>query len=328
MKLKNLLMDQMDTGKCRLIGRDIEILDEKVLVLGLIEMEDFDDEEGPEMVTKLMLLYEESHEEEWDEDEEDWDEEEETKTNRQVLIDLMEMDMEQDITDIGCFIINGQRYDVMTAEMHFMEERPYEEVMMLKQLEENGLIPSYWREKDLEFLSLAELQVDPSMFDVSWEADILSVSAELSVPEEEVLVGKVLECSCGHYDVPIEFSVKGRDGSEIPVKIQGVFTEDIWSSPECLDFDFFELEEICGRDQRLLVVEYSTREDLELNFYTKDYLDTQAYIDDDCEYDMLGISVIGPGGNQCVIDVVPQDFDGDVELELLSYTVVEDSISF
>lgn len=346
MKLKKLLTGQQAAGRKRLIGREIEILEERVLLLGLMEAEETD-EAGTETVTKLLMLYEEKAL--WDEedDEEDWDDEtwEDEKTNRQMLIEWMEETADLAVTDIDAFIINGVCYEADEVSDVSMDERPYEEVLMLQELAEKEAIPGYWMEMDLDLLGLAEYEVDAAMWDVSWDADILSVSAEMIRPEEEVLVGKILECKIGCYEVPMEFDIKGRSGEDIPVKIHGVYLDNIWEDAQCLNFDFSELEEICRRDERLLVLDYSTEEpDLELKFYTKEHLDGKAYdgevneildipvaaTDGDCA---VGIGIIGSDSNgvlgssvgRCVLDVVSDEFDLDtVEVELLSYSILED----
>ena len=335
MKLKKLLTGQQEAGRVQLIGREIEILDERALLLGLMETEEMG-EYGPEKVTKLMMLYEEKEiEEDWDEEE--WDDEEtwsENQTRRQVLIEWMEESSQQSITDIEAFLINGIRYEAEEVSDINMDERPYDEVLLMKSLAEEDSIPGYWMEMDLNLLGLAEYEVDAEMFNVNWDADILSVSAELIQIEEDVLVGKVLECNIGRYKTPMEFEIKGRGGESLSVKIHGVYLDNIWEDAQCLDFDFSELEEICRRDERLLVLDYSVQSSgLQLNFFTKERLDAQIYSEEvfDDIYDIpvaekaIQDETLGASVGRCVLDVVSEDFDADtVEVELLSYTELED----
>lgn len=327
MKLKDLFEGGKAALKEQLIGREIEILDEKVLLLGLRQTEETEDGEA-QAVTKLLLLYqEELEEEDWDDDwdeEDEWDEEwDRDQTNRQMLIEALEDESQAAISDVDTFIIGGMRFETLGMDVIDLSERPYDEVLMLKRFAEDGAIAELWMDKQVKTLVLAEFEVDSSIFDVDWNADILPVSVEMMVPNEEGLVGKVMECSCGLYEKPMEFTIKGRDGEPIEVTLYGVYPFDIWKDAACLEDDFYELEEECGRDERLLMAEYSTRPEVQLNFYTRDYLDGIAYEDEG----PIGFWIVGPkedGHRKCVIDVVPEDFDEDVEIELLSYVKLEE----
>lgn len=317
MRLSDLLNDQTEVKKEVLIGREIDVQEKKALLLGLREADEVEDGELM-TVTRLLMLHEDymADYDDWDEEEE-WEEEEE-ETNRQVLIESMETDGDISVTDIEAFHINGTRYGTDEINVSYLEEQPYEEIMLIKHFAEKGCVPQEWMDKDVDMLALAAYDVDPAMFAVSWDADILGISAEMAEPIEEVLVGKVLQCSCGHYDMPKTFTIKGKNGEDIVVRIHGMYLHNIWTDVSCLDMDFSELEEYCDRDERLLVVEYSTDENLQLEFYTKDYLDAPADVDEPSG----GIGLLADGGHDlCVVDVVPADFEDEVEIELLSYTI-------
>lgn len=327
MKLGDLLDSRQQIRRERLIGREIELMDKEALILALQEVETVEDGEL-ELAVRLLILHEDDEfseemerRETW-RDESDWNEENEPEqTNRQQLIEAMEESDEISIADIDAFIIGGQRYETLAMCQIGLEDQPYEEILTLKEFAEEGIIDEDWLDRDVESLVITEYDVEPEMFEVQWDVDILSMEVEVQEPAEEVLVGKVLECSCGHYDVPKEFSLKGRQGEEIAVKIYGVYPHNIWTDAACLNEDFSELEEICGRDERLLLVEYSTNPDLQLNFYTKDYLDSPAYEEDPARGLVLFPASEDSDRLLCVVDVVREGFDEDVELELLSYLI-------
>lgn len=319
MILRDLLNDHAEVKREVLIGREIEVQDKKALLLGLREIDEVEDGEL-EVVSRMMVLHEDNMEDydDWDEDEE-W-EEDEDQTNRQLLIESMEMDGDVSVTDIDAFHINGKRYETEGVTESYLEEQPYEEIMLIKHYAEKGCVPQEWMEKDVDMLALAAYDVDPAMFDVSWNADILGITVEMMEPIEEVLVGKVLRCGCGRYAEPKTFSIKGKNGEDVEIRLHGVYLHNIWTDASCLEMDFSDLEEYCDRDERLLVVEYSTDADLQLEFYTKDYLDAPA--DEGDEVFSFGlISSAEEGHELCVVDVVPEDFDDEVEIELLSYTI-------
>lgn len=326
MRLRDLLDSRRDIQRERLIGKEIELMDQEALILGIQEVETVIDGEL-EVAARLLLLCEdenlleeEERERRWAEDD-DWEDEEQEKTNRQQLIEDMDDSGELDIADIETFIIGGRRYETLGAMETCLEEGPYEEILMLKRFAEAEAIPEDWLERDTESLVLIEYDVEPEMFDVDWDVDILPMEVEISEPAEEVLVGKVLECSLGHYDLPKTFSLRGRGGEEIHVDIHGVYPHDIWTDAACLNEDFSELEELCGRDQRLLLVEYGTDPDVQLNFYTKDFLDSPAYEDSEVPGLLLFPADEDADRRLCVVDVVPEGFDEPVELELLSYLI-------
>lgn len=326
MRLRDLLDSRQDIQRERLIGREIELMDEEALILGMQEVETVIDGE-PELVVQLLLLCEdetffeeEERERRWAEND-DWEDEEQEKTNRQQLIEDMDDSGELDIADIETFIIGGRRYETFGVMETSLEEDPYEEILMLKRFAEAEMIPQEWLERDTESLVLLKYDVEPGMFDVDWDVDILPMEVEISEPVEEVLVGKVLECSLGHYDVPKAFTLRGRGGENIHVDIHGVYPHDIWTDAACLNEDFSELEEFCGRDQRLLLVEYSAEPDVQLNFYTKDFLDSPAYEGSEIPGLLLFPADEDADRRLCVVDVVPEGFDESVELELLSYLI-------
>lgn len=318
MKLRALMNDQVESLREVLIGREIDVLDRRALLLSIREVEEMED---GELVTavKLAVLHEVDAEADldWLSDE---DEEDEAQTNRQWLIEMMDTEEEISATDIEAFVVNGSRYEVLESEISLLEDPLYEEGMLARHFAKQGVISDIWLEKELEELAIAEYTIEPAVLRVDWNADILNVSTEMSEPVQEFLVGKIIKCACGHYDVPKEFSIKDPQGMDVTVRIHGVYPHDIWSDVACLEMDFSELEEYCERDERLLLVEYSIDEELDLEFYTKDYLD--ASVDDDEDDGARSIGVILNSPNQVkVVDVVPADFDGEVEIELLSYTV-------
>lgn len=317
MRLRDLLDDQAELKREVLIGREIDVQSKKSLLLGLCETEEVEDGEL-ESVCRLFVLHEEYEEDdEWDD--EGWEDEEE-QTNRQALIEAMDADDDVSVTDIDAMIINGIRYEINGISVSYLEEQPYEETILIKHFAAGDCIPSSWLEKDADMLALAAYDVDPEMFDVSWEADILNIVVEMLEPVEETLVGKVIPCRLGHYEVPKIFTIKGKDGEDIQVNIHGLYLHNIWTDFACLEMDFSELEEYCSRDERLLILEYSTDRDLVLDFYTKDYLDAPA---DEDEPGIPGFGVLTGSEHHevAMLDVVPEDFDDEVEIELLSYTM-------
>lgn len=333
MRLGDLLTAETKINEEILIGKELELLEGEMLLLAIQNGEFFvESEEAVVPTTRILALYdaldEEDEEEEpdWNEEEE-WDDElefrddEETLTNRQAILNEKD-EFEPEILDVTEIIINGKEYQVYEAEESFMDEHPHDAVQALKRADDAGVVSEKWQDKNLDDLTLVEYIVDESMMDVAWSADILHIDANFAEEgdDSEVLCGKVFECPLGRLDVPVSFGIKAPSGKDVTVKVFGTYALDIWQDADMLGLDEEELEEICERDERILVVEYSCSEDAVLNFYTKDFLDSEYTASDDRPELMLGMEE----HELQMIDIVPADFDEDVELELLSYEVFED----
>lgn len=83
------------------------------------------------------------------------------------------------------------------------------------------------------------------------------------------------------------------------------------------------LENICPRDKNLAVIKYETVDNIQLNFYIKDYLEAAPI----CSNSTIGIigssnkKEIGINGyklRECVLQPIDKDFSGEMEIELFS----------
>jgi hypothetical protein len=257
----------------------------------------------------------------WDDEDLDFEGEEEFTTNRQAIMNEKE-DYEPELLDVSEFVINGEHYTVFEAEESWMDGRPHDAVQALKRADEAGIVPEKWQDKNLEDLTMAEYIVQEELMDVAWRADILSVGIEFSEEEEsgEVLCGKVFTLPCGRFEEPVVFDIADSAGNAIEARIYGIYMLDVWKDAELLGLDEDDLEEMCQPYERLLAVEYDADADVLMNFYTKDYLDEEARAGD-----QLPELVLGTADHELrLIDVVQEDFDEEVELELMSYEVFED----
>lgn len=330
MKLGDLLTAESKIKEEKLIGRELDILEGEMLLLAIQKGDFFvEGEEGVAPATRLLALFDplECNEE----NEEDgwggglWDDEfepvKEATTNRQAILNER-VDFEPELLDVSEFIINNKYYAVYEAEESWLDGRPHDTVQALIRADGADIIPERWQEKTLEELTMAEYIVQDEMMDIAWDADILSIDVEFTDENEtgEILSGKLIKCPCGRLDVPVTFELKAPSGKDITVNVYGTYTLDIWQDADALGLDKDELEEICAPTERLLVVEYSADTEVLLNFYTRDFLDEEARMGDILPEIMLGMQ----DHELRLVDVVHEDFDEDVELELMSYEVFED----
>lgn len=319
MKLKQLMENYAASNQQILVGREMNLEDENAFLLGLREIAPI----GLEPAAKLTLLLEDfseyfEEEEEWEEQESGWFED--NMTNRQMLIDTLDMDDETFAANVDAFYVNTRRYETLEMKIHFLGETPYEGCLLLQELLAQKKIPEKWLQKEVEDLIIAEYAVDAAILQVDWNADILNLSAEVAPMTKDVLAGKTINCPCGQYDVPRTFFLKNPCGLDIEVRIHGVYLYDIWADAQIYGIPPEDLELLCDRDERLLAVEYDTDDDLELEFYTREFLDAPA---DEYYGELAFLNLISPttGRRLRIVDIVPKTFNSNVEIELLSYMI-------
>lgn len=328
MDLKTLLNHKIEITNRRIIGKEIEILGKKALLLGILQGLYQNEEDEREERSVLYILHKQLPQEEelWNDrwDDEDWDEEIPERTNRQRLLEALDEGCVRSVTELGGIEVNGRLYRAESAAYIGLEDRTYDEIQLIKEFAEQKAIPDSWMEQELELLGLGSYDIESDILREDWDLETTSICAEMKSPDEQFPVGKVMEYHCGHYDPPKEFIIKARNGADIPVAIYGVYLYDIWEKwqenykdKEELEEYMEELDESFGRDQRLLLVEYSTEPDIQLNFYMKEYLDEpeQIITGRSGEYTVLPET----DRSFAVAAEVDEDFSGPVEIELLSY---------
>ena len=311
MKLREYLNRKCEIYSETILGREIKLEESPALLIALAETDNpeyavfdagsltHDDDETDKTRTYLLVLSETENDTdicEYDDDccgcTDDYTDYPEEKTNREWLTENMQADGEISSCDIDAFIINGYKYDVYSCDFEFLSCCPHECIEILKYFAGKNAVSEMWLEKDFSRLSLCQYELDNSVFDALSGSDIVNIEALPAIPPKESLIGRVLNLSYGHYDIPKGFSEKDDEGNSVDFKVYGVFDfgrddmEDIVR--ECAaEFDEdedireylketeAELERIFADNRRLLVIEYSADDDLQLNFYTKDFLDSK-----------------------------------------------------
>lgn len=218
------------------------------------------------------------------------------------------------------FRIDGVTYDVLLAEYCELGFWDYGTVAVVNRLAEKGLISQQWLDKDIDELSIAKYDIHPDILRKELRPGSLVETASRRPPETGK-IGSVLQLNCGHYDTPRSVIVQNEDGEMIPLKIYGAYPLDpddgFLDDPDYgSDFDSDFLI-----DEDLFIIEYSTDEDMTLDFYLPEYLDLPTYEGPE------GVTVFGTdeytgGRRMCIAGPVPDDYDpyGDIMVELFSYT--------
>lgn len=332
MKLGELITVESKINEEILIGKELDLLEGETLLVAIQKGEFYvESEEAVCPATRILALYEPPADEEkemdwddvedWDDEEIDFEEEEEFTTNRQAIMNQKE-EYEPELLDVNEIIINGKPYAVFEAEESFMEGQPHDAMQALRRADEAGVVPQKWQDKVADDMIMVEYIVDDALMGVAWTADILSIAFNFSDENDdnEVLCGKVFNLPCGRLEEPVRFEIADSVGRAVEARIHGIYMLDVWKDAELLGLDEDELEEMCAPDERLLAVEYDADADVLLNFYTKDYLDEEARVGDQLPELVLGMK----DHELRLIDVVTEEFDEEVELELMSYEVFED----
>lgn len=337
MKLGDLITAENKINRDILIGKEIEFAEGEMLLLAIQQGEFYvESEGGPANATRLLALYDGAAEDgelaewkdSWDETDDAWvngliEDNEEIITNRQAILNAKD-ESESVVLDVAGLMVNDRTYMVYEAEESWMDDYPIDVAQILRKADDEDSVSEKWQEKSLEELVLVEYIVEDSLMDIQWEDTDLYVEPALAEDAAEddnmILSGKVIKCPCGRFDETVSFQVKSHSGKAVNVDIFGIHMLDVWSDADRLGLSEEELEEICLSDERLLVVEYKTDADAVMNFFTKSFLDAEA-----SEGEVLPELMMGMEDHELqLIDIVPEYFDSDVELELLSYEVFED----
>ncbi len=315
MKLVDLISNEVNLKSEQLIGREVTLMGEQVLLVAIQDLSAFDEEENCYCdKVNLMVLHEEP--DEWDEDEEEYENDE--PTLREELTEMMDCG-EPTLSDVCALRVYGMEYDVYDVSESWVGEQPYHQAATLKRALNAGVIPVKWQEKDADELYLIEYSVQRDMLDLNWNVDIMPIDAGFEAGSDELPVGQVLRLPCGRLEEPLAFQMETPQSGPIDVKIYGTFLLDVWKDAPMIGLDREDLEMICEEDEKLLAIEYSVEADVAvaLNFYTTSQLDAPA--DEERPALMLGTE----DHELRMLEVVPGDFDGEVEVELFSIEIFD-----
>lgn len=288
----------------------------------------FSEEESEIMTTKLIALCE-IDPVDFSED----DEYEENMTNRDSLMLEFRENPEISAAEVSAFIVNGTRFDVLCGGMEELEfSSSYQCMSMLMKLADKGMIPESWMEKDIRSLCITEYEVDPSIFDSDIDKETTNISVEMEIPPETGFIGTRYTFSRGHYDIPMCLSAVDSNGNDINFKVHGVFSltyDDMLSDfRETLNgtYDEDELQEfeediphLFSDNDSFLIVDYSTDNDTQLNFYSREYLDAP-----DGEVFLPCLIMLGNENSEetrriSIAGVNQGQQSGEVTIELFSY---------
>ncbi|WP_202708994.1 hypothetical protein [Sporosalibacterium faouarense] len=280
----------------------------------------------------------------------DYDHREKFTTNREKLLYSIENHNTYKNFYISEMEIQGHTVKFGSSSSGPIYNHDMEKLMQLQHFAERGLIFEEWDDVQLESLVIAQYEqmegeVTPSI-DETKELDI------------------VLHIDKRVKEIPIQYPIKvrfGKQNNEGKVKyydpilgkenyfyINEIYSynvyEDILKKVEEIDdVEMREktikhlnqaMENICPRDKNLAVIRYETEDNIQLQFHTKSYLESEPlYLSSGSSIGFIGKSnEIGVNGyklRECILQPIDKDFNGELEIELFSrfYEIPERTVS-
>lgn len=247
---------------------------------------------------------------------------------------------------ISRMIIQGQSMTFHSSQSAFWTDQNPEICMELQHFIEKGMELSGFEEADLSRLVLTFYEQDPDEpfpdLDLEQELDITvtlnSTIRRVPIHTEPIVLkfeGSPGEIKHYFYDpfhekkrffyanawTRYDIRKEARKTFEKPAE-EG-FTEEEWQQ---LNQQYMEsIESICSKDQVLTLVEYECEDDIQLNFYARDYLEAKHLPASRMTSTSLVFGSdqkVGPHGLQsrvCLIGPADQAFEGSIVVEAISY---------
>lgn len=221
----------------------------------------------------------------------------------------------------------------------------YESYMRVQHFIEKGMITANWDEVDLKNIIIAAYEQEKSekfpKIDLSKELDI---TIKVRDTFKEILINKPISIGVGEIEKGKEFyfydSVEKKNRI---FYIDEISHYDIWGDvnnrfenevmkdlPEdqvkyMKEQHMNDLESVCPRGMNLLMIEYESEDDIQLNFYSKEYLDEKLVINNSSSaFTMFfgpdkKVGINGLRNRLDMIKPVEKDFNDIIDIELFSW---------
>lgn len=298
MKLTYYSRLKLDSIDSLYICREVQIGNITSLILGMQtvneEIFDYDEENGDCQIpcektrTRLYIMYESNpdiYDDEYDES---------IYTLRQNLMHSINEKPQPAPSDIEEIIINGNTLYYSEMNNGCVEWLNYRTLNFISECIKSDIIPPKWLCKNSARIWIAEYIFDDVINLRELAKEQCQFDFKVNKPPHEYFIGKTFTCRVDD-DTNHVFTIE-IDGEEIPVTVHG-------------------LELFNAMDENFFILPYRTRDDLELDFYSKSHLNKQ------CTNGSCGVGLImADPENQWKYSVItktcddPADF---VEIELL-----------
>ncbi len=241
-------------------------------------------------------------------------------------------------------IIQGQRMTFSSSSAYRIRDNNNSAYMQLQHFVENGMSVALFDKIDLSDMMIASYEQNEGeafpQIDLSQELDITLKVARSS---KEVLINQPLHLEFGNMEKGQKFSFY----DSINEKDRFFFVDsiehyDIWqeaehhfSSEKMKMFSAQQIEEMkkqyfkcvektCPKGMDLAIIKYESEDNIQLNFYSKEFLDERPVHNNSSSSTMFFTSDKEPGINGlksriCIIKPVPKDFKENMDIELFSW---------
>ena len=250
--------------------------------------------------------------------------------------------------------IQDQRITFSSSSGSTIDEMNIESILKLQHFFKKGLIPDAWDDIRLKNLVIVEFgqseDEDAPIIDNTRELDI---KLNINPDSKEVLIQHSFKVKFGEQDKNTKITYFDEElKRENFFFINEIYSFDVYEYIEkqvegIEDLEIREdtynnlvetMERVYPRNKNLAVIKYETRDDIQLNFYMKDYLDRQqidynnrdSFIDGDPTispatsvgfiwgFKEKGMGVNGYKLRECALQPIDKDFKGELEIELFS----------
>lgn len=239
--------------------------------------------------------------------------------------------------------IQNQRVVFSSSSSSPMSSRTYENYMQLQHFMEKGMDSIPWNEVDLDNMIIATYEQDEGTefptIDLSKELDItLKIGKEIN----QVLINQPLTLEFGETEKGKKlYLYDSIEKKNRVLYINKIYHYDIWEEAPPAFEDrliqlfpkeqvmqikeqyLIDLEKICPEGMNLAMIEYETEDNVQLNFYSKEYLDERPApkTSSACTMFFKSDRELGNNGFKsrvCMIKPVEKDFNGSIDVELFS----------
>ncbi|MGL5694442.1 MAG: hypothetical protein ACRCXA_10210, partial [Peptostreptococcaceae bacterium] len=228
--------------------------------------------------------------------------------------------------------IQGKKITFESSSSSSVECCELETMLMFNYFIKKGMVPSEWDELDIGDMTISTyLQSLEEDFPKINSNEKVGVNLVIEEEYKEVLIQHTFTIEVKKYekDTKIEYIQDGYDEKQF-FYLNEVEKYDIWKelasklelNSENIEEDIYSLECECPKEMDLLAISYENKENEQLRFITKEYLNSPVYSEGDSigAFFLFGNKI---GQNGCdekleYVKAVEKDFNERLEIELFS----------
>lgn len=264
-------------------------------------------------------------------------------SNRDKMVNDIIKEIRSPNIHISEVMIQDKKMTFDSSSANRMSYINYEGYMQLQHFIAKGMDTTIWNEVDLDNIVIAAyMQKENEEFPIIDLSRNLYITLKVSRDSKQVLINQPLALEFGDMEKGNKFYFYDSiEKKNLTCYIDKMKHYDIWEeanhhfkSEQMQAFSKEQIkqmkeqylattEEICPQGMNLAILEYETEDGVQLNFYSKEYLDkkpvqknstSMMFFKLDKE---LGIN--GFKSRVCIIKPIDKDFKGNIDVELFSY---------